>query len=85
MQAQGERVPPEALVEALVAASEFDTAFQIVEEGITDEAEWLILVQSQPYFESLRADPRWSSVKPRIASIGAKAAKRSVTQQTDRP
>jgi tetratricopeptide (TPR) repeat protein len=85
MQAQGERVPPSAFVEALVAAGEFDTAFQIVEEGITDEAEWLIYVQSQPFFEALRADPRWLSVQPRIAPIVAKVAKRSVEHQTDRP
>lgn len=78
MHEQGKHVPQHAMVEALTASGDFDSAFRLLAEGIRTEAAWVSTVWARSdVYGDLMADRRWKTHAPGIEAIVARVRKDS--------
>jgi tetratricopeptide (TPR) repeat protein len=69
MQEQGGTVPPQAMVEALTASGDFDTALRLIAGGVRQESQWVTMIPMSDVYAALVADPRWRQLAPGVQAI----------------
>jgi tetratricopeptide (TPR) repeat protein len=81
MHERGEHVAPPAMIEALAAAGDHDSAFRLIADAVEQHQSWIVELVGTSHadvFKGLKKDPRWVRLQPGIDAITARFVKDTV-------